>query len=309
MQIFKDKEHNKLLIKKQRTDVVSKTISMSLSWVFSLIFFALIVFIIYASIPGFKAYGWSILGGTFNMQTGQASVWLPLCITLLVSLLAILIAGPLGIKTAIFIKYRVPKHRQKPFRVAIELLADIPSVIFGLFAIQSLGVVLKFILHTQSSYNLITAGIMLTFMVLPTIVSMTLNSLDGVDMNLISASMVLGNTKTKSIYKIAKRDARNGITVGIIIALARAIGETMAISMILQSQSYNQEFTSGFLSIMTSSLRSLGALISANMFAEGGGPALQSLLFAFGLFMFIFVMILNAIAMRATKQHRKSKYA
>jgi phosphate transport system permease protein len=126
------------------------------------------------------------------------------------------------------------------------LLADIPSVIFGLFAIQSLGVVLKYILHTQSSYNLITSGIMLTFMVLPTIVSMTLNSLDGVDMNLISASMVLGNTKTKSIYKIAKRDARNGITVGVIIALARAIGETMAISMILQSQSYNQEFTSGF---------------------------------------------------------------
>jgi phosphate transport system permease protein len=60
---------------------------------------------------------------------------------------------------------------------------------------------------------------------------------------------------------------------------------------------------------MTSSLRSLGALISANMFAEGGGPALQSLLFAFGLFMFIFVMALNAIAMRATKQRKKSKYA
>jgi phosphate transport system permease protein len=180
------------------------------------------------------------------MQTGQASVWLPLCVTLFVSLLAILIAGPLGVKTAIFIKYRIKSHKQKPFRVAVELLADIPSVIFGLFATQSLGVVLKYILHIDSSYNLITAGCMLTFMVLPTVVSMTLNSLDGVDMSLITASMVLGNTKTRSIYKVAKREARNGITVGIIIALARAIGETMAISMILQSQSYNQDFSSGF---------------------------------------------------------------
>ncbi|MDR3257817.1 MAG: phosphate ABC transporter permease PstA [Mycoplasmataceae bacterium] len=298
-----------LLKKKQNADRTSKIVSMSLSWLFSLVFFLLIVFIVYASVPGFKAYGWSILGGTFDMATGKASVWLPLCITIMISLLAIVIAGPVGIKTAMFIKYRLPVKYQKVVRIAIELLADIPSVIFGLFASEMLGVVLKYIFHMSTSYNLITTGFMLTFMVLPTIVSLSLNALDGVDATLITASMVLGNTKTRSIYKVCKKDARNGITVGIIIALARAIGETMAVSMILQSQGYNPIFDQGFWAVATSGLRSLGSLIAANMFAEGGGPALQSLLFAFGLFMFIFVMILNGVAMYATKKKKKSKWA
>jgi phosphate transport system permease protein len=145
-----------------------------------------------------------------------------------------------------FIKYRLPPKYQKAVRIAIELLADIPSVIFGLFACEMLGTVLKFIFQMPTSYNLITTGFMLTFMVLPTIVSLSLNSLDGVDKTLISASMVLGNTKTRSIYKVCKKDARNGIAVGVIIAFARAIGETMAVSMILQSQGYNPIFDNGF---------------------------------------------------------------
>jgi phosphate transport system permease protein len=225
----------------------------------------------------------------------------------MISILAIAIAAPVGIKTAMFIKYRLPVKYQKSVRIAVELLADIPSVIFGLFACEMLGMVLKYIFHMPTSYNLITTGFMLTFMILPTIVSLSLNALDGVDKTLISASMVLGNTKTRSIYKVCKKDARNGIAVGTIIAFARAIGETMAVSMILQSQGYNPIFNGGFLDVATSGLRSLGSLIAANMFAEGGGPALQSLLFAFGLFMFIFVMILNGIAMYATKKRNKSR--
>jgi phosphate transport system permease protein len=148
---------------------------------------------------------------------------------------------------------------------------------------------------------------MLTFMILPTIVSLSLNTLDGVDSMLISAGMALGNTKTRAIYKICKKEARNGITVSIVIAFARAIGETMAVSMILQSQQYNNVFSGGFMNTITSDLRTLGSLISANMFAEGGGPALQSLLFAFGLFMFVFVMILNSLVLYVTNKNKKNK--
>jgi phosphate transport system permease protein len=93
------------------------------------------------------------------------------------------------------------------------------------------------------------------------------------------------------------------------MAISRAIGETMAVSMILQSQMYNNTFDGGFLEILTSGLRTLGALISANMFAESGGPTLQGLLFAFGIVMFIIVLILNAIAMRITKKKDASKNA
>jgi phosphate transport system permease protein len=226
---------------------------------------------------------------------------------LIISLLAIIIAGPIGIKVALFIKYRLPKKYQKSARVTIEILANIPSVIFGLFAAQSLGPVIKSIFGLQTSYNVITASFMLTFMILPTIVSLSLNTLDGVDSMLISAGMALGNTKTRAIYKICKKEARNGITVSIVIAFARAIGETMAVSMILQSQQYNNVFSGGFMNTITSDLRTLGSLISANMFAEGGGPALQSLLFAFGLFMFVFVMILNSLVLYVTNKNKKNK--
>jgi phosphate transport system permease protein len=168
--------------------------------------------------------------------------------------------------------------------------------------------VLKTVFHLQSAYNLITAGVMLTFMILPTITSLTLNAFDGVDETLISASMSLGNSRTRAIYKICKHQIRQSIVVAIIIAFARAIGETMAISMILQSQGYLSTFSNGFIDFITSNLRTLGALISANMFAEGGGPQLQSLLFGFGLFMFVIVMILNTIAMKLSKHKTKSKY-
>ncbi len=300
----KNKSYSKLMSKKTKQDHVSKGLSCFLSWVFALVFFALIIFIIYASVPGFKEYGIKniLFTSTFDLANNKASIWLPLCVTILISLIAIIFAGPIGIKTAIFIKYRLPKKYKKVTRVGIELLADIPSVIFGLFAAESLGLIVKKIFNLDTTYSLLTAGIMLIFMILPTVVSLTLNALDGANNDLISASMVLGNTRTRSIYKVVKKEVKGSIYVGIIIALARAIGETMAVSMILQSQGFNDTFNQGFWGLLTSNLRTLGALISANMFAEGGGPALQGLLFAFGIFLFVFIMILNAIVMRLSKQ-------
>lgn len=301
---------NKVASKKLKQDRAAKTISSSFSWLFSLLFIALIGFIIYASLPGFEHYGFKniIFSLDFNLADKKASVWLPLCVTILTAGLAITIAGPIGLKTAVFIKYRTPPKLQKILRISIELLADIPSVIFGLFASQALGKIVQTIFHVDSSYSLITASFMLTFMILPTIVSLSLNAMDGIDYALLTSAMVMGNTKTKAIYKVCRRECRNGNTVALIIALSRAIGETMAISMILQSQTYDNTFDAGLWNILGSGLRSLGALISANMFAEGGGPALQGLLFAFGIIMFIFVIILNAIAMRLTKSKVNKKY-
>lgn len=304
------KQKKSIDTKKINIDKCVKYISCSLSWLFSLIFIALIGFIIYASIPGFQFYGAKniLITGEFDLANNKASVWLPLCITILTSFIAILIAAPIGIKSSIFIKYRIPQKRQKVLRITIELLADIPSVIFGLFATHALGLIVGKTFGGQTNYSILTASFMLVFMILPTIVSLSLNALDGIDNSLLSSAMVLGNSKTKAIYKVCKKDCKNGIIVGIIITISRAIGETMAVSMILQSQLYNTTFDSGFWSVLTSGLRLLGALISANMFAESGGPALQGLLFAFGIIMFMLVIILNGIAMRLSKKRNSDKY-
>ena len=174
--------NNSLGIKKTRTDKRAKVITSIIAWLFALMFIALISFIIYASIPGFKYYGIIniLFSGRFDLSKNQASVWLPTLITLLTTLLAILIAGPLGIKTSIFIKYRVPAKFQKPLRIAIELLADIPSVIFGLFAIQAIGKITTAIFGTGTNFSILTASFMLSFMILPTVVSLNLNALTAI---------------------------------------------------------------------------------------------------------------------------------
>lgn len=274
-----------------------------------LLFFLLIVFVTLKSIDGFKAYGWKIFGGTFDASENNISIWFPFCITIIISLLAILIASPLGITAAIFIKYRLPQRWQKIIRVFIEVLADIPSVIFGLFACAFIGPIIKFIFHFDNAYNLVTSGIMLSFMVLPTIISLSINSLDAVDPALLPSSMVLGISKTKSIYKVCVLEATPGIMVAVLIAISRAIGETMAVSTVLQGSSYQATFQTGFWHILDSGLLSLGGYIATNMFAEGGGPHLQSLLFGFGLFMFVFVMVLNAVAIIASKRKKQKKWS
>ena len=294
--------------KKIRNDRAAHGASLGISIFFSLFFICLIVFIIFASVPGFQYFGIKniLFTGVFDLNQSQASVWLPLCVTILSSGIAILIAAPIGIKTAVFIKFRCPSRAQRPLRVGVEILADIPSVLFGLFATNALGSLIGAIFGTSASYSVITTAIMQAFMILPSIVSMTINALGSVDPSLMLNALALGNTKTRAIYKICKKECKNGIVVGIVIAIARAIGETMAVGMILQSQQYNNTFDSGFWAVLTSGLRSLGALISANMFAAGG--ALQGLLFTFGMIIVIFVIILNAIAMSMTKKKNRQKY-
>jgi phosphate transport system permease protein len=90
---------------------------------------------------------------------------------------------------------------------------------------------------------------MLTFMIVPTVISLTSSALDSVDRNFLISPILLGNNKTQAIYKVYKKSIRGKIIISLVVAASRAIGETMAVSMILQSQNYNQIFNSGFLAV------------------------------------------------------------
>jgi len=293
------KRSNKSLIPSttRRSDVVAKGITGAFGILFWILFIGVIAFVIYGSIPGWKAYKFQDIFGTatYNLELGKAGVWLPLLVTIMVSGLALLIAAPLGIKTATFIKFRVPNRAKRYVKMLVELLADFPSVVFGLFAITALGPVVQAIFHLPTQYNLVACSIMLAFMIAPTVVSMTLAALDSVDEQFITSPMVLGNTRTGAIYKVYKKNIRGKVVVALITALARALGETMAVSMLLQSQNYNQVFKTNFVGVWSSYLKTLGGLISSNMFAETSSAALKGLLFVYGLFLLIFVIILNGV--------------
>lgn len=309
-----NQNENKLINKKLKQNNIAKTISTIATWIFAISFISLIVFIILSSIPGFKSYGFKGIFLSDNFQTSdpllqEASVWLPLLITIIIVIGSLLIAVPIGIKTATFIFFRV-KHEsvKKTLKIIIEICAGIPSVVFGLFAYKSLGLIVQKLFKLEMSNSVLTSIFMMSFMLIPTIVLLVLNSYYGVDKTLINNSMSLAISKTKSIYKIFRKETRKQIIVLVIIAAGRVIGETMAVSMILSSENYKDVFAGGLFNILTSSLRPLGAVISKGMFADNGGQEFRGLLFAFGIVMFVIVMILNYVVMLATNVKNKWKW-
>lgn len=281
---------------------IGKYSSMIISTFVIIILFAILFFILYKSIEGFKFYGFNkiLLSNKFNIASGDASFWLPFISTLLTTLIALIIAVPIGIKTSIFIKFRVPKKYKKTFRILSDTLSGIPSVIFGLFASKSLGVLLSN--FGIDPYSILNASIMLAFMIIPTIIAMSLNALESVDNNLLINPIALGTTKTTTIYKIYCKSARNGIIVGVILAMGRAIGETMALSMILQNEnSYLESLNGNLFDILNSDLKTVSVVIATNMFGENSNETTRSLLFVFGLILFIFIMVFNVIIVFVTR--------
>lgn len=284
-----------------------KILSILFSLLVLAIFISLFAFLIYSAIPAFKNY--EIFNTTeFNLSMGKASIWMPLSITLLVTVISLLIATPIGIKTATFIKYRMNKKNSKRLFIIIQTLAGIPSVVFGLFALTALGNVVKFVFNIQTVYTIINATIMLSFMILPTIISLTINTYDSIDNDQLLNPISLGITKTSSIYKIIKKEARGGIIVAIIIAIGRTVGETMALSMILNNSDSYEPLKNGTINLLTESLGTLGSVIASNLFSESGGPEQRAVLYLFGIFLLFLVIFLNIIIMFLTsKKNRCNK--
>lgn len=294
---------------------IPKILTALTAWSIILIFIIIVVFVIVSAIPAYKQFSFAdiFLSNSFNLSADihQASIWFPLSITILVTFGALLIAAPIGIKTATFIKFRLPKRLIKKAFILTQALSGIPSVIFGIFALKTLGLLTTRIFHLDSPYTIINAIIMLSFMILPTIISLTLATYNSISDSLFFSPIGLGLNKTSAIYKIFKKKAKNGIIVAIIIATGRAIGETMALSMILPSDSYENVFNGGFFEILRSSVATLSSIIATNMFSENGGPALRGVLYVFGIFLFIFILLLNSILLfiNRSKNLNNSRYS
>ncbi len=293
------------LNKKNTINSIVKNVSMGFSLLMGIIFATLVIFIIIMAIKGFEEYGWNIL---FSGDFEKHSFWVPFSVTVLTSGIAILASVPIGIKVAIFTKYRLSKRWRNKVIILFQTLSGIPSVIFGLFAVNSLGILFN-VLFGFSRNSLFNASIMLAFMIIPTIIAMTLDSLNAIDPKLLNNSLALGNSKTKSIYKVCKKAAKSGIVVAVVVAISRAIGESMAVSMVLQSQPNNEIFQGDFFSLLNSSSQSLGAYISSTMFADSDPEKIRPLLYAFGLIMLIFSMILNILITLITSSKKSSKNA
>lgn len=215
---------------------------------------------------------------------------------------AILIGVPIGILTAVFITEVSNKKLAAIVQPAVELLAAIPSVIYGLLGLMVLNPLMyrleKQVFAGSTTHqftggsNLLSAIIVLAIMILPTVINISVSSIRAVPRHLKSASLALGATHIQTIFKVMIPAARSGIMTGVVLGIGRALGEAMAINMVAGG-SVN-------LPLPFNSVRFLTTQIVSEMsYAEG---LHREVLFTVGLVLFIFIMIINLVLAQVEKK-------
>lgn len=198
---------------------------------------------------------------------------------------AILIGVPIGVLTAVFIAELAPEWIVKLVKPAVELLAGIPSVIYGFFGLIVIVPLIAKNLGGPGN-SLLAVCIILGIMILPTIISISETSIRTVPKEYKEGALALGASHIKTIFTVIIPAAKSGITAGIVLGIGRAIGETMAVILI-----------SGNATIIPKSILKPVRTLTANIALEMGyafGLA-QEALFATGVILFIFIMLLNMI--------------
>ncbi len=152
--------------------------------------------------------------------------------TLLTTVFAMILAAPLGIGAAVFIDQVAPDRMARLVRRGIELLAGIPSVVIGWFALTMLVPAISR-LTGSAGYGILAASLVLVVMSLPTITTLSAESLRAVPQELKEASVAMGATRWQTIYKVLLPSAREGLIIATILGMGRAIGETMAVQMVI----------------------------------------------------------------------------
>ena len=196
--------------------------------------------------------------------------------------ISILIGVPLGLFTALYMTYFAPKKLYRVMKPAVELLAGIPSIVYGFFGLMVLVPLFRSIFGSGKS--ILTASVLLSFMILPTIITVSESSLRALDNSLLEGALALGDTKEKAVFRVMVPAASSGILSSVILGVGRSIGETMAVVMVAGSQ---PRIPGGVLDGVRT--------MTANIVLEMGYATdlHREALIATGAVLFVFVLILN----------------
>jgi phosphate transport system permease protein len=268
----------------------------------------LVGFIVYELITGGKlawhAFGWRFfLGRDWDPVNDQYGALPFVYGTLVSSLLALFIAVPLGVGVAVFVTEMCPRWLKGALAFTTDLLAAIPSVIYGLWAIFVMVPLLRQYVEpwlgrtlgwthlfegAPYGVGMLAAGIILAIMIIPIISSVTREVMTAVPQHQREAILALGATRWEMVRMAVLRNARAGILGGVILGLGRALGETMAVTMVIgnRPEIARSLFAPGYTM----------ASVIANEFSEATGDLYLSSLVEIGLALFIVTLVVNALA-------------
>lgn len=196
------------------------------------IVFFILFFLINESIPAFNEYGFSIFESNWSVPREVYKIGAALFGTAIVTIGAMIIAIPLGLAGAIFLSELAPYRLRALLKPAIELLAGIPSIIYGFIGATLL---IQYLVPTfdMLGTSYLAGSIILGIMALPIIISISDDALKSVPRELKEASLAVGATKWETIKKVTFPTAISGISAGVIMGMGRAVGETMAVSLVV----------------------------------------------------------------------------
>ena len=209
---------------------------------------------------------------------------------------AILIGVPVGLMTAIFLSKVAPPKVARVIHTAVELLAGIPSVVYGLVGMILLVPAIRVLFDLPSGATLLAAIVVLAIMILPSIISVSETALNAVPKEYEEASLALGATHIETVFRVSLPAARSGVATAIVLGIGRAIGEAMAIIMVAG----NVANMPGLLK----SVRFLTTAIASEMSYASVGSLHRNALFSIGLVLFLFIMLIN-VFLNVFIKHKK----
>ncbi len=227
---------------------------------------------------------------------------LPLILgSILVTLVAIVIALPLGVATAVFVREVAPGWVREILKPMIEILAGIPSVVLGFFGMTIIAPFVRQALGAPTGLTAFTGALVLAYMSLPTIISVAEDALDAVPKGYRDAGLAMGATKWQTIWRVVVPAGRSGILTAVMLGMGRAIGETMAVMMVTGNAA---RMPLDFSSLMEP-VRTMTATIAAEMGEVARGSTHYHTLFAIGIILFLITFATNLAAASAIFKKRR----
>jgi phosphate transport system permease protein len=251
------------------------------------------LFLIREGVPVFFEVPLGNLFGTRWYPTFDLFGTLPLLLgSVLVTVIAMVIALPLGVATAIFVREVAPGWAREVLKPMIEVLAGIPSVVLGFFGMTLIAPVVRETLGVPTGLTAFTGALILAYMALPTIISVAEDALDAVPKSYRDAGLAMGATQWQTIWRVVVPAARSGIVTAMMLGMGRAIGETMAVMLVTG----NAARLPLSLDSLFRPVRTMTATVAAEMGEVAQGSTHYHALFGIGIILFLLTFVINLAA-------------
>lgn len=262
------------------------------------------VYLIAAGLPAIQEVGLKefLLGTEWasTHQTDPKFGILPFILTSIYGTAGAVVLGvPIGFLTALFLAKAAPRRLAGVIRPAVDLLAGIPSVVYGLVGMIVLVPAIRSVFSLPAGDSLLAAIVVLAVMILPSVISVSETALKAVPKEYEEASLALGATETETWFRVSVPAAKSGIAAAVVLGVGRAIGEAMAILMVAGN-------AANMPSLLTS-VKFLTTAIASEMAYAGVGSLQRNALFSIGLVLFLFIMAVNVLLNLLLKREKEGE--